>query len=144
MKRTLIFTVFIFCTFLQVNAQIFATAGKAINGYDPVAFFKSSKAVKGADSLSYQWKGVTWLFSDKENMNAFKESPEKYIPQYGGYCAYGTADGHQSPSQIDTWTIVDDKLYFNYNSKVKEMWAKDQKALIMKADSNWLKLKKQE
>jgi YHS domain-containing protein len=144
MKRTLIFTAFIFCTFLQVNAQIFATAGKAINGYDPVAFFKSSKAVKGADSLSYQWKGVIWLFSDKENMNAFKESPEKYIPQYGGYCAYGTADGHQSPSQIDTWTIVDDKLYFNYNSKVKEMWAKDQKALIMKADSNWLKLKKQE
>jgi YHS domain-containing protein len=131
-------TAFMMLCFLHLHAQeIFAPAGKAINGYDPVAFFKLSKPVMGADSLSYQWKGATWLFSDKEDMKTFIASPEKYAPQYGGYCAYGTADGHKAPTQTDTWTIVDDKLYFNYNSKVKEMWTKDQKNLIIKADKNW-------
>jgi YHS domain-containing protein len=100
--------------------------------------------VKGADSLAYLWEGATWLFSDMENMNAFKASPEKYAPQYGGYCAYGTADGHKAPTQIDTWTVINDKLYFNYNSKVKEMWTKDQKNFIIKADANWPALKNKE
>ncbi|SEW36115.1 hypothetical protein SAMN05428988_4446 [Chitinophaga sp. YR573] len=143
----LVFTTLIILGFLHANAQkseVYTTAGKAINGYDPVAFFTASRPMKGADSLSYQWKGATWLFSNKDNMNAFKSSPEKYAPQYGGYCAYGTADGHKAPTQIDTWTIADDKLYFNYNSKVKEMWTKDQKNLIMKADANWPALKNKE
>ncbi len=128
-----------------VNAQkpeIFSTDGKAIKGYDPVAFFKQSIPVKGADSLSYNWKGAQWVFSSKENLENFKANPEQFCPQYGGYCAYGTASGHKSPTQTDTWTIVDNKLYFNYNGKVKEMWVKDQKALIEKADQQWPEVKK--
>jgi hypothetical protein len=146
MKRTLIITVLAIFTVIQAFAQkqeIFAPGGKAIKGYDPVAFFKESKAVKGSDSLSYQWKNATWLFANSADMEAFKANPDKYAPQYGGYCAYGASDGsgHKAPTQTDTWTVVNDKLYFNYNSKVKEQWVKDQENLIKKADTNWPALK---
>jgi len=131
---------------ISANAQkseIFCTAGKAIKGYDPVAFFKEAKPVKGVDSLSYTYKEATWSFSSTANMDAFKANPEKYAPQYGGYCAYGASDGsgHKAPAQTDTWTIVDGKLYFNYNAKVKEMWTKQQPALIERANANWASIK---
>lgn len=128
---------------LQVSAQtdIFAPGGKALNGYDVVAFFKAAQPVKGADSLSAEWEGVRWLFSTRDNLDAFRADPAKYAPQYGGYCAYGTAGNHKSPTQPDTWTIVNDKLYFNYNQKVKEMWSKGRDSLIKKADENWPGLK---
>ena len=146
MKKLLILTAMVLFVTLSANAQkseIFCTSGKAIKGYDPVAFFKESKPVKGADSLSYSYKDAVWLFSSIENMEAFKKIPEKYAPQFGGYCAYGMSDsqGHKAPTQTDTWTIVDGKLYFNYNTKVKEMWTKQQSALIEKANSNWPALK---
>lgn len=144
MKRTILIVLLSVAGFLQVKAQkaeIFTKDGKAIRGYDPVAFFKVSKPVKGADSLAYKYKDATWLFSSKENLESFKANPDKYAPQYGGYCAYGVSAGHKSPTETDTWTVVDDKLYFNYNMKVKEAWTKDQPALIKKADEKWPDIK---
>ncbi|HEV8504584.1 MAG TPA: YHS domain-containing (seleno)protein [Chitinophagaceae bacterium] len=129
------------CGQAKQHAEIFAPDGKAIKGYDPVDFFTMGKPVIGSDSLSYSWKGAKWLFSSQENLEIFKNNPEKYAPQYGGFCAYGTANGHKAPTETETWTIVGDKLYFNYNSKVKEMWMKDQKALIEKADKKWPSVK---
>ena len=146
MKRTIIIAVLALFTIVQAKAQkaeIFAPGGKAIKGYDPVAFFKESKPVKGADSLNYTWKEATWLFSNRQNLEAFKADPDKYAPQYGGYCAYGLSQGHKAPTQTDTWTVVNDKLYFNYNSKVKELWTKDQPALIKTADEKWPEIKGQ-
>ncbi len=119
------------------KSEVFITDGKAIKGYDPVAFFKESKPVKGVESLSYQYNDATWLFSSKTNLETFKKDPEKFAPQYGGYCAYGTAGGHKAPTQTNTWTIVDGKLYFNYNDKVKESWNKQQAELIEKANTQW-------
>jgi len=146
MKRILIsvvLSVIIVVTYGQ-RSEVFAPDGKAIKGYDPVAFFKASKAVPGADSLAYEYKGAKWLFSSRENLNLFKASPDQYAPQFGGYCAYGTAEGHKAPTQTDTWTIVDGKLYFNYNQKVKSLWVKDQPALIQKANVNWPQIKDKE
>ncbi|HYC28216.1 MAG TPA: YHS domain-containing (seleno)protein, partial [Chitinophagaceae bacterium] len=67
--------------------------------------------------------------------------PEKYAPQYGGYCAYGCADGHKAPTEIDTWTVMDGKLYFNYNQKVKAFWDKDRPKYIRLANMNWEKIR---
>ena len=147
MKRFLIIAALAFITAVQAQAQqseIFAPGGKAIKGYDPVAFFKESKPVKGSDKFQYKWKDATWLFSTNENLEAFKADPEKYAPQYGGYCAYGTSQGHKAPTQTDTWTVLNDKLYFNYNQKVKEMWIKDERGLIQKADNQWPQIKDKE
>ena len=147
MKSILISMAAIFCITLAATAQksaVFVTKGIAIKGYDPVAFFVESKAVKGSDTFAYKWQDATWLFSTKANLAAFKANPEQYAPQYGGYCAYGTADNHKAPTETDTWTIVKDKLYFNYNAAVKKEWLQQQEELIKKADKNWALLKDKE
>ena len=76
-------------------------------------------------------------------MEAFKSNPAKYAPQYGGYCAYGTSEGHKAPTQPDAWSIVDGKLYLNYNKDVQSDWKKKQSELIEKANRNWPKVKKE-
>lgn len=125
------------------KAQVFTTDGKAIRGYDPIAFFTEGKPLKGADSLVYRWNDANWYFASRANMEKFKANPAAYAPQYGGYCAYGASDGegHKAPTETDTWTIVNGKLYFNYNKKVKELWTKNQSELIKKADANWTVIK---
>lgn len=136
---------FLFSCFLiiQVSGQqpgVFAPGGTAIDGYDVVAFFTESKPVKGTGMYSHKYQDATWLFSNKENLEAFTSMPAKYAPQYGGWCAYGISQGHKSPTQPGTWTIVDGKLYFNYNNKVKQLWIKDQAHLIEVADQEWPKI----
>jgi YHS domain-containing protein len=135
------FLVFLFPLFtISVRAQkseIYSPGGKAIDGYDPVAFFTKAGPLKGVDSLAYSWKGSVWLFANRQDLRSFSADPEKYAPQYGGYCAYGAAQGHKASSEIDTWTVVNGKLYFNYNGHVKGLWIKDQQAMILTADKQW-------
>jgi YHS domain-containing protein len=126
------------------KSEIFQKDGKAIRGYDPVAFFTAGAPVMGDSMFTYNWKDATWLFASKENRELFRAQPEKYAPKYGGYCAYGTADGHKAPTEVGTWTILDGKLYFNYNNKVKEMWSRKTDEYIRKADVNWENIKDKE
>ena len=126
------------------KSEVFQKDGLAINGYDPVAFFRQSKAVKGATVYSLEWRDATWRFSSKENLDSFAQSPELYAPQYGGYCAFGMAEGHKAPTEPGTWSIVNGKLYFNYNIKVKQLWVKDTTAYIAKGDVNWPDIKDKE
>jgi hypothetical protein len=147
MKRELAIAIAFMGMVSTGNAQksaIYAPNGIALNGYDVVAFFKQAKPVKGSSDYSFKWNDVNWLFSSKADVDSFKASPEIYAPQYGGYCAYGTAEGHKAPTQADTWTIVDNKLYFNYNKKVKQLWSKNRSALIDSANKNWVLLKDKE
>jgi YHS domain-containing protein len=140
MKLLLIIAITFISTISSVSAQksaVYAPGGIALAGYDAVAFFTQAKPVKGLATYSYNWDGANWLFADKANLESFRKSPDKYAPQYGGYCAYGTSQGHKAPTQAKTWTIVDNKLYFNYNSQVKEIWVKNQTALIDSANMKW-------
>ena len=129
-------------TFAQ-QSEIFTVNGKAICGYDVVAFFTVSTPVKGEEQYSFVWKNSIWLFSSLENKELFQNNPEKYAPQYGGYCAYGMSGGYKAPTVIETWKIVDQKLYFNYSLKVQELWNKDIPGHIQKADGNWQKVRNQ-
>lgn len=123
------------------TSEVYQKDGVAINGYDVVAFFTKQAPTKGKAAFAHQWKNANWYFESQKNLDAFKAAPENYAPQYGGYCAFGTADGHKAPTEADTWTLVDGKLYFNYNIKVKSMWSKDTPAFIEKADKNWPAIK---
>ena len=143
MKKLILMLIILFISVVSYaqSSEIFSNKKGAINGYDAIAYFKESKPVKGDTQFNYQWKDANWYFSSKENLETFKENPEKYVPQYGGYCAYGTSEGHKAPTEPDAWTIVDGKLYLNYNKYVKVLWSKNQSDLIKKADVNWGKLK---
>jgi YHS domain-containing protein len=122
------------------DGKFYNTNGIAIKGYDPVAYFIQNSALEGKDSITMEWSGIIWKFSSKENFNLFKMNPQKYAPAYGGYCAYGTSEKHLSPTDPNAWTIVNNKLYLNYNLKVKEIWIKDTAVRINNADSYWLTL----
>jgi YHS domain-containing protein len=111
--------------------------GTAVGGYDPVAYFKDGKPVPGKPDIAYQWKGVTWRFADTANRDAFKAEPEKYAPQYGGYCAYAVSQGATAKGDPKVWKIVDGKLYLNVNASVQRLWERDVPGLIAKADKNW-------
>lgn len=121
--------------------EVFSKSNQAIQGYDPVAYFKEAKPVKGKNEFSYVWKGGTWYFSNQENLNDFKANPDKFAPQFGGYCAYGVADGHKAPTSPDAWTVVNGKLYLNYDKDVRELWKKDQKVFIKTAEAKWPQVK---
>jgi len=144
--KNLITILFVILTLPQAFSQspeVFTTDEGAIHGYDPVAYFKGGKPLKGKKEFSILWNGAQWSFSSKENLEAFRSHPEKYTPQYGGYCAYGASEGHKAPTEADAFTIVNDKLYLNYNKDVKTKWSENQKERIVKADQNWPSLKKQ-
>ncbi len=119
------------------SSEVFAPSGIAINGYDPVAFFTEGKPIKGLREFNWSWRNVQWNFISQSNLDSFKTAPEKFAPQFGGYCAYGTSQGHKAPTQIDTWTIINEKLYFNYNMKVKGLWDKNRMDLIDSANVKW-------
>lgn len=117
--------------------KIFESGGVAIHGYDPVAYFKQNKAVEGTRGLSAQHKEATFLFSSPENLATFLKDPERYVPQYGGYCAYGVARGYKASTQPEAFTIVDDKLYLNFDMQVMATWRADTQSYIAKSDANW-------
>jgi YHS domain-containing protein len=114
-----------------------AIRGVAINGYDPVAYFTENRPVEGREAITTEWKGVTWRFSSEANRDAFAANPEKYAPQYGGYCAFAVANGSTASSDPGAFTIVNDRLYLNVSAAVRDFWAKDTAGNISKADANW-------
>ncbi len=128
-------------TSLAQKSETFIKDGYAIRGYDAVAYFTESKSVKGSEQFSVSWNSATWLFSNDKNKESFKMNPEKYAPQYGGYCAYGLSRGYKATTEADAFTIVNGKLYLNYNLDVRSEWNKDQKGYIEKADKNWPEVK---
>jgi YHS domain-containing protein len=128
----------------QIMAQrgeVFSDSSAAIRGYDPVGYFTQNKAVKGDRKFVHEWKNTRWYFSSQQNMDAFVHEPEKYAPQYGGYCAYGCSNGYKAPTDPQAWTIVNGKLYLNYNVDVRSEWSKNKNERIEKADKNWEKIK---
>ncbi len=111
--------------------------GVAVGGYDPVAYFTEKTAVKGRPDLTVEHAGVTWRFSSEANRSAFQADPGKYAPQYGGYCAYAVAHGYTAKGDPEAWSVVDGKLYLNYDKSVRRDWEKDIPGYVKKADANW-------
>ncbi|GAL13518.1 hypothetical protein JCM19233_4523 [Vibrio astriarenae] len=111
--------------------------GKAIKGYDPVAYFTEGKAVEGDSDFQYEWNGADWYFSSQENLERFAGNPERYAPQYGGYCAWAVSKGYTAKIDPHAWSVVDGKLYLNYNKSVQSTWQQDIAGNIAKGDANW-------
>ena len=109
----------------------------AVGGYDPVAYFTKGAPVQGSSEHTFEWKGVEWRFSTSENREAFRADPERYAPEYGGYCAYAVAQGTTAPGDPLLWTIVDGRLYLNVSKSIQAEWEQDIPGYIAKADATW-------
>jgi YHS domain-containing protein len=114
--------------------------GTAIDGTDPVAYFTEGRPVEGSSDFTYEWNGATWRFASAENRDTFAAEPEKYAPQYGGYCAWAVAQGYTASTDPEAWKIVDGKLYLNYDKGVQAKWEADIPGFIKSADGNWPKV----
>jgi YHS domain-containing protein len=123
--------------------EFFEKDGVAIGGYDPVAYITDGKAVAGSREITIDHKGSTFRFASAANRDAFAADPEKYAPQYGGFCAFGTASGYKAKIDPAAFTVVGGKLYLNYNEAIQKKWRADIPGFVAKADKNWPEVSKQ-
>ena len=118
--------------------------GLALDGYDPVAYFKGSGAVKGKPELAVVYDGLLYYFSSKENKDLFKQNPAQYEPQFGGWCAYAMGStGEKVEVDPETFKVKDGKLYLFYNkyfNNTLKSWNKDETNLNRNASNNWKKI----
>lgn len=141
-------TILLFTFSITLFAQDYNTnKGFVAEGYDVVSYF-DNKAEKGNKEFTSEFDGVKFKFSSKENLAKFKENPKKYVPQYGGYCAYAIGlKGEKVDINPKTFEIRDGKLYLFYNSwgtNTFELWQKEGAEKLQKqADKNWIKIKNQ-
>lgn len=112
-----------------------------ISGYDPVAYFTEGRPVKGSGYHVAEYQGVTYAFASKEHQRMFESNPAKYVPAYGGYCAYGVAVGKKFVSDPEAWKIVQGRLYLNLDKDIQSKWAKDIPGYIKKSEANWKEIK---
>jgi len=133
--------------FLMISAQAHAGKdpiytsflnNKAIGGYDAVSYFQDGgEPTKGTKKFKLEYKGADWYFSSQQNLDLFKQEPDKYAPQYGGYCAYALASNETVKGDPLEYHIHNDKLYLNINAKYKKIWIGDKLNYIDKGDANW-------
>ncbi|MFN7117607.1 MAG: YHS domain-containing (seleno)protein [Saprospiraceae bacterium] len=119
-------------TYANLNSD-----GVIIDGYDAVAFFTDGKPVKGSASFQSTYKGAIYQFASAEHKQLFDSDPEKYKVQYGGWCAYAVSLGRVAPININTWSIVDGRLFIQHNDRAVRGWEKDVPGNVVKADKYW-------
>ena len=118
-----------------------AGPGVAVHGFDTVAYFTAGKPMQGVAEHSIVHGGATYRFASADNMKAFRANPDKYVPAFGGYCAYGVAVGAKFDGDPRYWKIVDGKLYLNLNKKIQDTWLTDIPDYIDQAKRSWKKIK---
>jgi len=118
--------------------------GVAVHGFDPVAYFTQKKAIQGTATYSVVHGAATYRFANAAHMRTFKANPEKYVPAFGGFCAYGVSVGAKFDGDPRYWRIVDGKLYLNLNREIQKTWLKDIPGNIKKAVKSWTKIKRKD
>ena len=109
----------------------------AIEGYDPVAFFTDARPVKGSPSISAMHQGAVYFFASEDHKQLFTVNPDKYLPQYGGFCAFAVSRDALAPVDISTWQIRNGKLYLNFDNDILKKFNADIDGNVAKADANW-------
>jgi hypothetical protein len=109
----------------------------AIRGYDPVAYVVAGAATKGDPKFEYRWKDAVWQFASEGNRARFIKDPERYAPQFGGYCAWAISRNYTADADPESWRIVDGRLYLTYSKAVQRRWEQDIEGNIAKARANW-------
>jgi YHS domain-containing protein len=116
--------------------------GLAVKGYDVVAYFTAGAPVKGDQAYATVHEGVTYRFASAANRDAFVKEPGRYVPQFGGFCAYAVSRNYTADIDPTAWRVVDGKLYLNYNARAQAKWAEDVPGNITKGHANWPALAK--
>ena len=122
---------------MAATPEIYAEDGIAIDGTDAVSYFTEGTPMPGDEAITFDYMGATWRFTSEANRDKFAADPAAYAPQYGGYCAFAVSKGATAPTVPEAWTIVEDKLYLNFSTGVRQTWQQDIPGNIARADANW-------
>ena len=123
----------------QVNTN---RAGVAIDGYDPVAYFVDGRARRGSSEVTMNWGGATWQFTDTEHRDAFAADPARYVPAYGGYCAWAASRGKIAPVDPRAWHVENGRLFLNYNARLNRRFVETSSDCIAAGDASWPELRR--
>ena len=121
-------------SFLETNLD---EQGRALRGYDPVAYFSEGKAIPGQTEFSLSWNNSTWLFSSPENRDEFVNNPKQYAPANGGYCTFGVVLGKKFDGDPEVWSLLNGYLYIFLNEEVREKFFQDEVGNLRKVVKNW-------
>src|SRR4051812_25802953 len=125
-RRTIFLAAIALCSIhLPAWAADVAVNSPAIHGYDPVTYITEKKAMPGHGEFAMDYKGSTYLFASEKNKETFEADPERYLPAYGGYCAYGVSLGRKIDGDPNVWEVVNGKTYLNLNTSIQGEWKKD-------------------
>jgi YHS domain-containing protein len=122
-------------------AEGYSHSTPGVSGYDPVAYFTDGKPVRGSGFHVTVFDEVTYAFANAEHRKMFEANPQKYLPAYGGYCAYGLGVGKKFVADPEVWKIVEGKLYLNLDKGIQKKWENDIPGYIKKGDANWVTMK---
>ena len=140
-KKFLIATIATLTFSVGAAASDYTYSSPAVQGYDVVSYQTGKRPVRGNGNYISSHKGATYQFSSKENLATFKSNPAKYVPAYGGYCAFGASVSKKFIGDPEVWRIVDGTLYLNLDTGIQAEWLKDVSGRIKMADANWKKIK---
>ena len=113
----------------------------AVQGYDVVTYHTAKRPLRGNGNFVTAYKGATYQFSSKENLETFQANPEKYVPAYNGYCAFGVSVGKKFIGDPEVWRVIDGKTYLNLDAGIQNEWLKDVPGRIETANGTWKKIK---
>jgi len=121
------------------NSTANSTTG--VSGYDLVSYQTSKRPIRGNGHFVAVHNDVSYLFANKKNMTTFKQNPQKYLPAYGGYCAFGVSVGKKFVGDPEVWRVINGKLYLNLDTSIQDQWFKDIPGRIKTADVKWRSIK---
>ncbi|HRW51933.1 MAG TPA: YHS domain-containing (seleno)protein [Phycisphaerae bacterium] len=127
-----------------VGARNVPASGVALDGYSPVSYFTAGRAERGDPAFQAEHEGVTYYLTSAAQVEAFRKSPERYVPAFGGWCAFGMSVEDKFPVDPTSFRIVNDRLLLflkNENVDAKALWdAGDAASLLPKAEAHWAKV----
>ncbi|WP_350285004.1 YHS domain-containing (seleno)protein [uncultured Croceitalea sp.] len=149
-KTTITLMAFLFVTavFAQDKmANNIDNSNIALQGYSPVSYLDLGLAQKGNKSFKSEYKKVVYYFTSAEQKTTFAKNPERYLPQYGGFCAFGCYAGAKFRVDPNKFLVNDGKYYLYLNNvelDAKQLWLAENNHAKLKsvADKNWGKLSK--
>ncbi len=122
-------------------AAEYAHSLPAVQGYDVVSYHTAKRPLRGNGHFTAVHDGATYLFANNDNLQTFKSNPDKYVPAYNGFCAFGVSVGKKFVGDPEVWRVVDGKTYLNLDANIQDQWLKDTSGRIKSADAKWAGIK---
>ena len=141
-RRALLATIFVLGAIAPISGSLAAddyspALRVALRGYDPVAYFKEARPVKGSAEFSATFDDEVYWFKNADHQAMFVADPDRYAPQYDGFCAIGVSRGRVLDPDPEAWTISDGKLYVFHKKAGVALFQQQGPAIVAQATANW-------